>query len=68
MTGRSQAIRLPKEYRFTEEEIFINKIDGVLMVVERDKLWDVFGSSLDKFTEDFMNDRGIDIEDSRELL
>ncbi len=68
MTGRSQAIRLPKEYRFSGEDIYINKIDGVLLVVERDQLWNVFEGSLDKFTEDFMNDRGIDIEDSRVQL
>ena len=66
MTGRSQAIRLPKEYRFTGDEIYINKIDGVLMVVERDKLWDIFEGSLEKFTDDFMNDRGMDIKDTRE--
>ena len=65
MTGRSQAIRLPKEYRFSGEDIYINKIDGVLMVVEGSKLWDVFEGSLDKFTEDFMSDRGTDIRDRR---
>ena len=68
MTGRSQAIRLPKEYRFTEDEIYINKIDGVLMVVEREKLWGIFEGSLDKFTDDFMTDRGVDIKDNREQL
>ena len=68
MTGRSQAIRLPKEYRFGTEEIYINKIDGVLMVVEREKLWGIFEGSLDKFTDDFMSDRGIDIKDTREPL
>lgn len=68
MTGRSQAIRLPKEYRFSGEEIYINKIDGVLMVVERGKLWEIFEGSLDKFSEDFMNDRGVDIKDTRELI
>ncbi len=68
MTGRSQAIRLPKEYRFGGEEIYINKVDGVLMVVEREKLWGIFEGSLDKFTDDFMSDRGIDIKDSRDQL
>jgi len=68
MTGRSQAIRVPKEYRFGGDEIYINKIDGVLMVVEREKLWGIFEGSLDKFTDDFMNDRGIDIKDTREQM
>jgi len=65
MTGRSQAIRLPKEYRFNEDEIYINKIDGVLMVVERAKLWEIFEGSLEKFSDDFMTDRGQDIKDTR---
>jgi antitoxin VapB len=68
MTGRSQAIRLPKEYRFNEDELYINKIDGVLMVVPKAALWKIFEASLDKFSEDFMNDRGFDIKDSRDQL
>lgn len=66
MSGRSQAIRLPKEYRFSNEEIYINKIDDVLIVVQKDKLWDVFEKSVNNFTDDFMNDRGLDIKDSRD--
>jgi antitoxin VapB len=66
MSGRSQAIRLPKEYRFGEGENYINKIDGVLMVTEKEHLWDVFEASLDKFTDDFMSDRGADVKDDRD--
>jgi antitoxin VapB len=68
MSGRSQAIRLPKEYRFPTDEIYINKIDDVLMIVQKDKLWDVFEKSVTKFTDDFMQDRGVDIKDKREGL
>jgi antitoxin VapB len=68
MSGRSQAIRLPKEYRFANEEIYINKIDDVLMIVQKDKIWDVFEKSVTKFTDDFMIDRGINIPDTREGL
>jgi len=68
MSGRSQAIRIPKEYRFTEEEIYINKIDDVVVIVQKDKLWDVFEKSVDKFSDDFMDDRGADIPDPREHL
>jgi antitoxin VapB len=66
-SGRSQAIRLPKEYRFADEEIVMNKIDDVLMVVPRSKVWEVFERSLGKFTDDFMDSRGQDIPDSREF-
>ena len=66
MSGRSQAIRLPKEYRFADEEVVINKIDNVLMIVPKSKVWVVFEKSLDKFTDDFMIDRGKELPDSRE--
>lgn len=67
-SGRSQAVRIPKEYRFTEEEVYLNKIDGILMVVPKSRVWEVFDSALEKFTDDFMESRGDDIPDSREAL
>jgi len=68
MSGRSQAIRLPKAYRFTNKEIYINKIDGVLLIAPRKKIWDIFKKAMDKFTDDFMEDRGVDKTDTRENL
>ena len=54
MTGRSQAVRLPKEYRFDTEEVVLNKIGDVLIMIPKDKAKDIFLSSLDEFTDDFM--------------
>ena len=54
MTGRSQAIRLPKQYRFETEEVMMNKIGDVLMVIPADKAKEIFLESLEEFTEDFM--------------
>lgn len=67
-SGRSQAIRVPKEYRFSEEDVYMNKIDGVLLVVPKDKIWKVFDSSLEKFSADFMETRGEEVPDTRETL
>lgn len=50
--GRSQAVRLPKEYRFKEKDVFIKKIDDVVMLIPRDKVWKTFRDSFDKFTTD----------------
>lgn len=33
MTGRSQAVRLPKEYRFDVDEVILNKIGDVLIIL-----------------------------------
>jgi len=37
--GRSQAVRLPKEYRFEDNDVFIKKIDDVVMLIPRNKVW-----------------------------
>jgi antitoxin VapB len=50
--GRSQAVRLPKEYRFEENEVFIKKIDDVVMLIPRDKVWKTFRNSFSKFSND----------------
>jgi antitoxin VapB len=54
--GRSQAVRLPKEYRFSDEEVAINKIGDVVMLMPKENKWSGFLNSLNLFSEDFMND------------
>jgi len=68
MSGRSQAIRLPKEYRFAEDELYMNKIDDVVLIVAKSKLWDVFEKSVDNFSDDFMQERLVDTPDERNGL
>jgi len=58
--GQSQAVRLPKEYRFeNQEEIFIKKVgDGVLLMSKNDKtIWNHMFERLDEFSSDFMSER-----------
>jgi len=55
--GRSQAIRLPKEYRFNNTEVYINKVDDVIMLFPKTNEWSGLIASLDKFTDDFMDER-----------
>lgn len=54
--GRSQAVRLPKEYRFRDEEVAINKIGDIVMLIPKDIKWSGFLDSLNLFSEDFMSD------------
>ncbi len=56
MTGRSQAVRLPKEYRFDDDEVILNKIGDVLIVIPKKKAKEIFLSSLDQFSDDYMSD------------
>jgi antitoxin VapB len=66
--GRSQAVRLPKEYRFSGDDVFINKIGNIVVLIPKDDPWSVLANSLDQFSDDFMEDRNQPPQDSREDL
>lgn len=67
--GRSQAVRLPKEYRFSDDEVMINKIGDIVVLFPMTHKWDSFAAALDMFTTDYMDTgRGILIEQTRESL
>ena len=55
--GQSQAVRLPKEFRFEGEEVFIKKTGNVVVLIPIVHSWDSLLGSLDKFTPDFMSER-----------
>ena len=55
-TGRSQAIRLPKEYRFTEKEVGIKKLGDIVLLFPKENTWDIFTSGLKSFSDDFRED------------
>jgi antitoxin VapB len=55
--GRSQAIRLPKDFRFDGEEVYISKLNGIVMLFPVTGGWDTLLASLDMFSDDFMVQR-----------
>lgn len=52
--GRSQAVRLPKEYRFNGDEVIINKVGNIVLLMPKDDEWAGFVAGLSLFTDDFM--------------
>ena len=56
MSGRSQAIRIPKEYRFEDTELIVNRVGQSLVITPKNALQETFYSSLAMFTDDFMAD------------
>ena len=69
--GRSQAVRLPKEYRFNESEVLTHKIGDVLMIFPKSQEdnWNMLLTSLDLFSDDFMADgRDIPTKQERDAL
>ncbi len=55
--GRSQAVRLPKEFRLEGEEVYIKKTGNVVQLIPVSGSWNSLFSSLDKFSPDFMAER-----------
>lgn len=50
--GRSQAIRLPKEYRVNSDEVYIEKIGHSIIITPKEKSkWDVMRKALDDLGE-----------------
>lgn len=56
-SGRSQAVRLPKEFRFDGEEVFIKRVGEAVVLLPREDSWRTLYESLGSFSEDFMDDR-----------
>ena len=54
--GRSQAVRLPKEFRFKGDAVFIQKHGDAVLLVPHEKAWEVFMEGLSSFSDDFMTD------------
>ncbi len=52
--GRSQAVRLPKKFRFTEDEIYIQNLGNAVLLVPKNELWQTFLEGLHSFSDDFM--------------
>lgn len=55
--GQSQAVRLPKEFRFEEDHVFVKKSGNIVILIPAKNSWDALLKSLDKFSDDFMTDR-----------
>lgn len=53
-TGRSQAVRLPKEYRFDVDEVYINRVGDAVILTPVNRLGAVFDAALSGFTDDFL--------------
>lgn len=67
--GRSQAIRLPKNFRFNTEEVYVKKVGNAVMLYPKDQVWQTFLDGINGFTEDFMDEgRNQGGQQERDLL
>jgi antitoxin VapB len=68
MNGRSQAVRLPKEFRLPGDDVFIKRLGNIVILIPKDAPWSSLEQSLDQFTDDFMESRVQPLQEKRESL
>jgi len=66
--GQSQAVRLPKKYRFSGDSVNIKRIGNAVILLPKNEPWQTLFDSLEHFSSDFMEDRvQPDIQEREEL-
>lgn len=67
--GRSQAVRLPKKFRFNTDEVIVQQLGDAVILVPKESLWQTFMAGLDGFTSDVFTDgRDQGVQKERENL
>lgn len=67
MNGRSQAVRLPKEFRFDTDEVYITKQGDSIIISPKKPSWDDFFDSTPAFGDDFLESRSDPMPQEREF-
>lgn len=55
--GKSQAVRLPKEYSFQGSEVYVKRLGRTVLLIPKDDPWEMLIGSLERFSDDFMDER-----------
>lgn len=55
--GNSQAVRLPKKYRFEGTRVYIKRMGNAVVLIPEQGAWDSLTQSLSMFSDDYMSDR-----------
>ena len=66
--GQSQAVRLPKDFRFEGEKVFIKRVGNAVVLIPYQDSWETLFESLNQFSDDFMEDREQPAYQERENL
>jgi antitoxin VapB len=53
-TGRSQAIRLPKEFRVESDTVHLKRTSEGFLVITRDP-WEIFFEGVEKLSDEFLS-------------
>ena len=67
MSGRSQAVRIPKEYRLEDGEVVVTRVGNSIVITPKEELQNTYFYGLSQFTEDFLSD-GRPVENPNERV
>jgi antitoxin VapB len=67
-SGRSQAVRLPKEYRFAGTEVKVKHVGNAVLLMPSDQPWGILPTALSLFEPGFKLERSQPDEQVRETL
>ena len=56
-SGKSQAIRLPKEYRIPGTKVYLKRMGNAVVLIPEYDSWQPLIESLSMFSDDFMAER-----------
>jgi antitoxin VapB len=56
--GQSQAVRLPKEFRFEGDRVYIRRVGAAVVLLPYEEPWQVLFESLGQFSADFAREAG----------
>ncbi|MBI5198369.1 MAG: AbrB/MazE/SpoVT family DNA-binding domain-containing protein [Nitrospirae bacterium] len=68
INGRSQAVRLPKDCRFSGSDVYVKKFEGLVILFSKDNPWAPLLNSLDRFSDDFLSERKQPPQQKRDRL
>lgn len=67
--GASQAVRLPKEFRFDGDEVCIKRIGSAVLLFPKNGAWDLMAATIGQADDDFMPARNQPVKpDKRKRL
>ena len=55
--GKSQAVRLPKEFRFKSDRVYLKRMGNAVILLPFSAPWQSLVDSLPLFSSDFMQER-----------
>lgn len=64
--GRSQAVRLPKKYRFEGDTVLVRKVGNGVLLLPEQGAWESLIESTKEFSDDFMASREQGVVDQRD--